>query len=300
MLTTDIGLVTDPEYRKYVEEFAKDEDAFSQAFAEVWYKLVNRDMGPASRCVGPDVAPPQEFQFPLPDPPAKLADMDKVAQDLKALMKNSGGEFVRLAMQSANTYRVTDYLGGCNGARIRFSPGKDWTSTKGLDKTLAELEPIKEKYGDGLSWADLIVLAGNVAVERLGSPSLSFCAGRTDAPDGAGWQPVEHFNAELPKTVDEVVARYELRGLTAKDFVALQFPSYPSAATLKAVLSSEDGSADVTAQALQFHPDLRTWAEYYVAAGDEVYGNGFASAWTNFMNADRFDGPLGNVCTLAP
>ena len=75
MLTTDVGLVTDPEYRKYVEEFAEDEAAFSQAFAEVWYKLVNRDMGPASRCVGPDVAPPQPFQFPLPEPAEELADM---------------------------------------------------------------------------------------------------------------------------------------------------------------------------------------------------------------------------------
>jgi catalase-peroxidase len=99
------------------------------------------------------VAPPQPFQFPLPDPPAELADFDAVRKDLNDLMDSKpNGEFVRLAMQSANTYRCTDYLGGCNGARIRFSPGKDWKTNAGLDKTLSMLEPIKNKYGEGLSW----------------------------------------------------------------------------------------------------------------------------------------------------
>lgn len=301
MLTTDIGLVTDPEYKKYVEEFANDPEAFAQAFGEVWYKLVNRDMGPVARCVGPDVAPAQAFQFPLPEKPKKLANMDKVANDIKKLLEDSSpDDFIRLASQSANTYRATDYLGGCNGARIRFSPGKDWPANEGLDKTLAQLEGIKETHGDGLSWADLIVLAGNKAAEKLGAPGLPFCPGRTDAPDGDGWMPVEHFNKELPTTVTEVVDRYQLRGLSAKDFVALQFPSYSSSEALKEALESSGSSGDVTAEALQFHPELRTWAEYYVSAGDKVYGNDFASAWTNFMNADRFDGPLGNECELAP
>jgi catalase (peroxidase I) len=204
MLTTDIGLIVDPEYRKYVEEFANDEKAFADAFAAVWYKLVNRDMGPATRCVGPDVAPPQPFQFPLPDPPAKLADFDAVEEDLNKL---KGGDFIRLEMQIANTYRCTDYFGGCNGARIRFSPGKDWKTNAGLDKTLAMLEPIKKRYGDSLSWADLIVLAGNVAVKGMGAPSnIPFCPGRTDAPDGAGWKPLEFGNAEFPSSVATNVA----------------------------------------------------------------------------------------------
>ena len=104
MLTTDIALKVDPEYRKYVEEFANDIEALNDAFASVWYKLVNRDMGPVSRMVGPDVAPPQPWQFPLPDPPTKLADMDKVAADLDKLMKEKDlSDFVRLAMNSAGT-----------------------------------------------------------------------------------------------------------------------------------------------------------------------------------------------------
>jgi catalase-peroxidase len=68
MLTTDIGLATDPEYRKYVEEFAHDEKAFSGAFAAVWYKLVNRDMGPVTRCVGPLPLNPFSSPFPTRQP----------------------------------------------------------------------------------------------------------------------------------------------------------------------------------------------------------------------------------------
>jgi catalase-peroxidase len=299
MLTTDIGLITDPEYRKYVEEFANDPSAFAEAFAAVWYKLVNRDMGPATRCVGPDVAPPQAFQFPLPDPPAKLADFDAVEKDLGKL---KDGEFIRLAMQSANTYRCTDYLGGCNGARIRFSPGKDWKTNVGLDKTLAVLEPIKKQYGDSLSWADLIVLAGNVAVKHMGAPSnIPFCPGRTDAPDGAGWKPLEFGNAEFPSSVADMVERYERRGLTAKEFVALSFAnSLAPVAWLQEILSSEGVHDDVMAEGFKFHPDLRIWAEYYLATGHEVFANDFATVWTKLMNSDRFDGPTGNVCIVSP
>ena len=300
MLTTDVALKMDPKYRQYVEEFAKDEQAFADAFGAVWYKLVNRDMGPATRCIGSDVPPAQAFQFPLPDPPAKLADMGAVAKTLKELMgKKNDGEFVRLAMQSANTYRSTDYLGGCNGARIRFSPGKDWEANSGLDKTLQLLEPVKKSFGDGLSWADLIVLAGNVAVDRLGAPGLPFCPGRTDAPDGDGWKPLEYGNAVDPTSVDDMIERYQRRGLSAKEFVALAFTSYPSAESLRGILLGEIAGGTL-ATGLRFDPDLRIWTDYYVAAGDAVFANDFASAWTKLMISDRFDGPLGNVCLLTP
>lgn len=92
-----------------------------------------------------------------------------------------------LAYQCASTFRATDYQGGCNGARIRFSPIKDWSVNKGLDKVIAALAPIKEKYPT-LSWADLIVLAGTVANEQAaGAPgSYKFCPGRADAKDAKG------------------------------------------------------------------------------------------------------------------
>jgi catalase-peroxidase len=300
MLTTDIALSVDPEYRKYVDEFANDEKAFADAFAAVWYKLVNRDMGPHSRMVGPDVAPPQEFQFSLPDPPANLADMSEVEKELTKLMDAEPlkGEFVRLAVNSASTFRHTDYCGGCNGARIRFSPGMDWKSNEGLDKTLTLLVPIKAKFGDSLSWADLIVLAGNVAVKRLGAPKdLPFCPGRTDAKDGAGWAPLEYINAKPPATIDNMAERNSLRGLTAKEFVALSFTTYPSVAALKMLCASNENE-DVTAQALKYHPEFKNWVDYYIASGDAVFHHDFACAWTKLMNMDRFDGPIGNVSRL--
>eukprot|EP00965_Chrysotila_dentata_P138472 4580380-Pleurochrysis_carterae.AAC.1 len=84
-------------------------------------------------------------------------------------MKYYGALFVRLAWQSASTFRVTDYLGGANGARIRFSPQADWPENAGLDQAIALLKPVKDKYGDKLSWADLIVLAGTTALKSAGA-----------------------------------------------------------------------------------------------------------------------------------
>jgi catalase-peroxidase len=301
MLTTDIALITDPEYRKYAEEFAKDEKAFAQAFAEVWYKLVNRDMGPVTRMVGPDVAPPQDWQFPLPDPPAKLADMGAVEETLTKMLNadsSKTSDLVRLAMNSASTFRHTDYLGGCNGARIRFHLG--WKSNEGLDKVCAFLEPVKAEFGDGLSWADLIVLAGNVAVKSLGAPKdLPFNAGRTDAADGAGWNPLELMNAAPPTTIEEVADRNALRGLSSKEFVALAFPNYPKVASLKALVEEADSSdEDLLAMSLKYSPYFKRWVEYYVHYGDNEYVNDFASTWTKMMNADRFAGPVENLALV--
>jgi catalase (peroxidase I) len=309
MLTTDIALVKDPEYRKYVEEFAKDEKAFAKAFAEVWYKLVNRDMGPATRLVGPDVAPPQDWQYPLPDPPSKLADMTAVEKTLTQMLDkekdpSKTNDLVRLAMNSANTFRHTDYLGGCNGARIRFH--LDWKTNEGLDKTCAFLEPVKKQFGDGLSWADLIVLAGNMAVKRLGAKKdLPFVAGRTDASDGAGWAPLEYMNAAPAETIEEVSDRHALRGLSSKEFVALAFPYYPTVASLKKLVESKSvgesktDEEDLLAMALKYSPYFKRWVEYYVHYGDEEYANDFCSAWSKIMNADRFAGPVNNIALNA-
>jgi catalase (peroxidase I) len=80
MLTSDVSLTKDPAglYQTIVKEFADDMEAFTLAFSHAWYKLTTRDMGPVTRCVGPDVPPAQPWQHPLP-PPAPLADFDKVS-----------------------------------------------------------------------------------------------------------------------------------------------------------------------------------------------------------------------------
>lgn len=298
MLTTDVALIVDDEYQQYVKEFAKNDTAFREAFATAWYKLVTRDVGPVSRCVGPNVPPAQQFQYPLPDPPKKLADTKDVKQDLDKLMKknkDSEAEFLRLAWQCASTFRATDYQGGCNGARILYPPGSTWPINAGLDATIAMLEPIKKKYGEKLSYADLIVLAGNVAAERSGSPKMKFCPGRTDAADGSGWKPIEYGNTNHPASVDEMIELYERRGQTAQEFVALSFAKFGSTKKLSHVLTSGNSTA-LLDRGLTYYPELRYWADHYVAAGDDEYGEDFAAAWTKLMNADRFDGPLGNVC----
>jgi len=114
MLTTDVALVADPEYQEYVAEFAANDTALAETFAKAWYKLVTRDVGPAERCLGPRVPPPQHFQHPLPDPPETMADMDAVANDIWNMIEENQGtkvgrELVRLAFQCASTFRATDY-----------------------------------------------------------------------------------------------------------------------------------------------------------------------------------------------
>jgi catalase (peroxidase I) len=303
MLTTDVALLTDPEYRGYIEEFASNLTALDETFAHAWYKLVTRDMGPIARCAGPRVPPPQQWQhaLPPPRPHRTLANMDHVKEDLHRVIKsNPDGEFVRLALQCANTYRATDFQGGCNGARIRFSPALDWPANRGLDKTLALLDPVKDKYGSGLSYADLIVLAGNVAAEWRGAPALRFCPGRVDAPDGKAWKHLEYGNANPPATVDEMLERADRRGQTAQDLAALSFAVYGSSRKLQELLGSSGSSTGdddvLLSQGLRYYPELRVWAEHYASVGDAEYGRAFRSSWTRLMNADRFDGPVRNLC----
>jgi catalase (peroxidase I) len=248
------------------------------------------------------------FQHPLPEPSGAAVDVERIKVDLKGLMTNTtGGEFIRLAYQCASTFRATDYRGGCNGARIRFPPGSEWPINAGLDQTLALLEPIKRKYGVNLSYADLIVLAGNVAAETIGSPKLKFCPGRTDAADGSGWEGIEYGITEPPKTVKQEFELLQRRGQTYKDYVALSFPNYRSAKMLRQVLKAPGDYPEVPSnvcprinnlltEAIKYYPEVRFWAEYFATAPPEMYGIAFAESWTRLMNADRFDGPVGNVC----
>ncbi len=122
-----------------VKEYAKNQTKLDEAFSKVWYKLMTRDMGPVVRCLGKNVPPAQPFQNPLP-PASKIAvNYDGVKSDIQKLIDGksiSAADLATLAYQCASTFRVTDYSGGCNGARIRFSPEKDWKSNAGLGKVI--------------------------------------------------------------------------------------------------------------------------------------------------------------------
>jgi catalase-peroxidase len=231
--------------------------------------------------------------------------MTDVGKELNRLMDRVIDEqFIRLAYQCASTFRATDYSGGCNGARTRFAPGKDWTVNAGLNDTILLLKLIKEMYGDGLSYADLIVLAGNVAALRAGSSDLKFCPGRTDDTTGTAWESISYGNKDPPTTVDAMLELVHRRGQTYKDFVALTFVRFRTPENLRLVLNDDEDLAntctttadDLTIRALRYHPEVRYWAETFAVSSKKEYADAFAFSWTRLMNADRFDGPVRNMC----
>ncbi|WP_372920158.1 catalase/peroxidase HPI [Salegentibacter sp.] len=211
MLTTDVSLREDPEYRKISKHFHENPQEFAEAFSKAWYKLTHRDMGPISRYLGPEV-PSEEliWQDPIPKADHELVNDNDLA-DLKQRILDSGlsvSELVTTAWASASTFRGSDKRGGANGARIRLEPQRHWevNNPPQLQKVIRKFEEIKRDFDDNqsgnkkVSLADLIVLGGNAAIEKAAKDAghdinVPFSAGRGDATaeqtDPEAFEPLE-------------------------------------------------------------------------------------------------------------
>ncbi|MBA6364221.1 catalase/peroxidase HPI [Colwellia sp. BRX8-4] len=212
MFTTDLALKEDPEFRKIVERFRAEPEAFEKAFARAWFKLTHRDMGPRARYVGSEV--PSEvltWQDPIPAVNYQLITKQDIAELKKQITQSdlTTAELVRTAWASASSHRVTDMRGGANGARIKLEPQNSWTvnNPAELNKVLTTLEVIQAKYNKQsakrqVSLADLIVLGGAAAIESAAKKAgttvaVPFMPGRADATQAQ--TDVKSFNYLAPK-----------------------------------------------------------------------------------------------------
>jgi catalase-peroxidase len=233
MTTADMALREDPSYKEISKRFHENPDEFADAFARAWFKLLHRDMGPKTRYMGPEI-PEEELIWQDPVP---AGNSEYNIGEVKKMITESGlsiQEMVETAWASASTFRGSDMRGGANGARIRLAPQKDWEANNPtqLNKILDVYQTISND--SGASIADIIILAGNVAIEMASGIEVPFTPGRGDASqeqtDIESFEVLEpksdafrNFHAKGINTAPEEIMldKAQLLGLTAPEMTVL-------------------------------------------------------------------------------
>jgi len=226
----------------------------------------------------------------------KTLDLDAVKQDIMALMTTSqdwwpadyghyGPLFIRMAWHSAGTYRITDGRGGGGAGYQRFAPVNSWPDNANLDKARRLLWPIKQKYGRKISWADLMILAGNCALESMGLKTFGFAGGREDV-----WEPddVTNWGTETEWLGDE---RYSGDRDLAKPFGAVQM------GLIYVNPEGPNGEPNVLAAAKDVRETFARMAmndEETVAliAGGHTFGKTHGAVQEQFVGADPEGAPI--------
>ena len=210
MTTADMSMKVDPEYNKICKYFIENPDAFGEAFAKAWFKLLHRDMGPKSNYIAGDY---KDVNYIWQDPvvPTPQMSSEKEAAVRAAIAKTDLTHLalIETAWASASTFRQSDNRGGANGARIRLEPQINWAVNKPnqLQSVLAVLESIAKDLE--VSVADTIVIGGAVGIEMASGVTVKVTTGRGDATQES--TDINSFNLLKPKACG-------FRNYTEKEF----------------------------------------------------------------------------------
>lgn len=266
MLTSDLALGPLGNDASYMEisKALKNITLLEKHFGAAWYKLLSRDMGPHVRCQGELVPPPQPWQLPLPPANTSYPDWANVAFEILAAADTDAkvDSLIDLAYQCGKTYRYFDFMGGCNGAFIFQEPVKSFVDASVVELTKDMLAPIKAKF-PSLSWADLVVFAGQLAVKKTtGATSMKFCPGRSDS-------------AVLSEAQMRQVAFLKVREFANK------------AVELSELRLRLEMSLDEIRAVLQVTNDTTYDSEFTGELPDAMAAK--VAAWTKLMNLGRFE-----------
>jgi catalase-peroxidase len=210
MTTADMSMKVDPEYNKICKYFIENPDAFGEAFAKAWFKLLHRDMGPKSNYIAGDYKDVNYiWQDPIVHTPQMSKEKEAAVRAAIAKTELTHLALIETAWASASTFRQSDNRGGANGARIRLEPQMNWAVNKPnqLQSVLAVLEAIAKDFE--VSVADTIIIGGAVGLEMASGVTVKVTTGRGDATQES--TDIESFNLLKPKACG-------FRNYTEKEF----------------------------------------------------------------------------------